>query len=176
MKTGISLYFSNGVERNKEMIDRVKRAGIQYAFTSMHIPEESGVNYGEDTKYLLRQCKEAFINRIVDISPHTLEKLGCSTFDELLDLGIIYIRLAIIFIPSSIQHFLCHRLKRSTAGLRHLVLLPCHLCREIVIFGGRFMKVCLLWRSIAFPKTRYSYICFPCNRQIQTLYWLGIMM
>lgn len=42
MKTGISLYFSNGVEKNEAMIRKAQNAGIRYAFTSMHIPEETG--------------------------------------------------------------------------------------------------------------------------------------
>ena len=43
MKTGISLYFSNGVEKNEAIIRKARKAGIRYAFTSMHIPEETGM-------------------------------------------------------------------------------------------------------------------------------------
>lgn len=93
MKTGISLYFSNGVEQNERLIEKARKAGIHYAFTSLHIPEETGVDYSAASKMLLKQCKEAGINLIVDISPVTLEKLGCASFDELLELGITYIRL-----------------------------------------------------------------------------------
>ena len=42
MKTGISLYFSNGVEKNEAMIRKAQKAGIRYAFTSMHIPGGDG--------------------------------------------------------------------------------------------------------------------------------------
>ncbi len=41
----------------------------------------------------MEQCRDAGINLIVDVSPVTLEKLGCTSFDELLSLGITYIRL-----------------------------------------------------------------------------------
>ena len=93
MKTGISLYFSNGVEKNEAMIRKAQKAGIRYAFTSMHIPEETGIDYKRDARKLLEQCRDAGINLIVDVSPVTLEKLGCTSFDELLSLGITYIRL-----------------------------------------------------------------------------------
>lgn len=93
MKTGISLYFSNGVERNEAIIRKARKAGIKYAFTSMHIPEETGIDYRRDARKLLEQCRDAGINLIVDVSPVTLEKLGCASFDELLSLGITYIRL-----------------------------------------------------------------------------------
>lgn len=99
MKTGISLYFSNGIEKNEEMIRKAAKAGITYAFTSMHIPEETGLDYGSDTKKLLKQCRDAGISLIVDISPVTLEKLGCTSFDGLLELGITYIRLDFGFTP-----------------------------------------------------------------------------
>ena len=93
MKTGISLYFSNGVEKNEAIIRKARKAGIRYAFTSMHIPEETGIDYRGDARKLLEQCRDAGINLIVDVSPVTLEKLGCASFDELLSLGITYIRL-----------------------------------------------------------------------------------
>lgn len=93
MKTGISLYFSNGVDKNEAMIRKAEKANIQYAFTSMHIPEETGIDYKTHVRKLLGQCRDAGIRLIVDISPVTLEKLGCSSFDGLLELGITYIRL-----------------------------------------------------------------------------------
>ena len=89
MKTGISLYFSNGVEKNEAIIRKARKAGIRYAFTSMHIPEETGIDYRGDARKLLEQCRDAGINLIVDVSPVTLEKLGCASFDELLSLGTV---------------------------------------------------------------------------------------
>ena len=59
MKTGISLYFSNGVEKNEAMIRKAQNAGIRYAFTSMHIPEETGIDYKADARKLLGQCRDA---------------------------------------------------------------------------------------------------------------------
>ena len=79
MKTGISLYFSNGVEKNEAIIRKARKAGIRYAFTSMHIPEETGIDYRGDARKLLAQCRDAGINLIVDVSPVTLEKLGCAS-------------------------------------------------------------------------------------------------
>lgn len=93
MKTGISLYFSNGTEKNEAIIARAEMSGIGYAFTSMHIPEEKGIEYKAEAQRLLGRCRDAGINLIVDVSPVTLKKLGCPTFDELPGLGITHIRL-----------------------------------------------------------------------------------
>ena len=53
MQTGVSVYFSAGMERNEQIIARARQAGATMAFTSMHIPEEEGVDYGRDARNLL---------------------------------------------------------------------------------------------------------------------------
>lgn len=99
MKTGISVYFSSGVERNEQIIERARRAKAKYAFTSMHIPEEEGVDYQNDTRHLLGLLRDAGMSLIVDVGPDTCEKLGCSRIENLRGLGITHIRLDYGFSP-----------------------------------------------------------------------------
>ena len=40
----ISLYFSTR-RQNEEIIRKASACGVKYAFTSLHIPEENGVEY-----------------------------------------------------------------------------------------------------------------------------------
>lgn len=93
MNTGISLYFSNGIKKNEELIRKAIKNGVKYAFTSLHIPEEEGIDYRQDIKRLLLQCKEGNLQLIVDVGPETLEKLGVKNTGELKELGITHIRL-----------------------------------------------------------------------------------
>ena len=67
--------------------------GVKYAFTSLHIPEETGVNYRLDMQRLLSQCKEGNLNLIVDVGPETFEKLGVKRMEELKEHGITHVRL-----------------------------------------------------------------------------------
>ncbi|WP_024291921.1 MupG family TIM beta-alpha barrel fold protein [Lacrimispora indolis] len=93
MNTGISIYFSNGMEKNERLIKKAVENGVKYAFTSLHIPEETGVDYRRDVQRLLEICREGQLNLIVDVGPETLEKLGTSNISELKDLGITHVRL-----------------------------------------------------------------------------------
>lgn len=99
MRTGISVYFSGGIERNEEIIAKAQRAGASLAFTSMHIPEEEGVDYERDARYLLKLLDDAGISLIVDVGPETYGKLGCSRIEDLRDLGITHVRLDYGFSP-----------------------------------------------------------------------------
>lgn len=99
MKTGVSVYFSNGIEYNERIIEKARKAGASYAFTSMHIPEETGIDYGRDARHILKLLSEAGMALIVDVGPETSEKLGCSSIEELADLGITHIRLDYGFTP-----------------------------------------------------------------------------
>lgn len=93
MNTGISIYFSNTVEKNKKIIRKAVESGVKYAFTSLHIPEETGVDYLSDIITLLEECKEGGLQLIADVGPETLEKLGVSRIDKLEEIGITHIRL-----------------------------------------------------------------------------------
>lgn len=99
MKTGISVYFGSGMERNEEIIERARRAGASLAFTSLHIPEETGVDYAGDARRLLVALRDAGMGLIADVGPRTVGKLGCSRIEELADLGITHVRLDYGFTP-----------------------------------------------------------------------------
>lgn len=93
MKTGISLYVSSGIEKNSRIIKKAEEHGAEYVFTSLHIPEETGVNYQEEIKTLLSLCREIKCKVIVDVGPETYKKLGVTKMEELKDLGITHLRL-----------------------------------------------------------------------------------
>ena len=93
MRTGISLYFASGYEANAKVVAKARAAGCHYAFTSLQIPEEEGIDYRTEARKLLELCRKAEINLIADVSPATLSKLGVQKFDELAELGITYVRL-----------------------------------------------------------------------------------
>lgn len=93
MKTGVSLYLGSGDLTNSCVISRAWKAGAELAFTSLHIPEEEGVDYAQSVRSLLEQLREYNMGLIADIGPRTFEKLGCSSIEELADLGITHVRL-----------------------------------------------------------------------------------
>ncbi|WP_085830995.1 MupG family TIM beta-alpha barrel fold protein [Collinsella vaginalis] len=93
MRTGISVYFGSGIEENERTIDRARRSGATLAFTSLHIPEEDGVDYIRDARRMLRSLRDAGIDLIADVGPETCYKLGCAAIEDLVGLGITYVRL-----------------------------------------------------------------------------------
>ncbi|MBF0975141.1 MAG: DUF871 family protein, partial [Atopobium sp.] len=52
MRTGISLYFASGYEANAEVVAKAQAAGCHYAFTSLQIPEEEGIDYRTEARKL----------------------------------------------------------------------------------------------------------------------------
>lgn len=93
MQTGISLYLSDGIDAIERTVELARRAGVKDAFTSLHIPEERGVDYRTDARRMLALCRDAGISLVIDVSPVTLEKLGLTRIEELADLGVGRIRL-----------------------------------------------------------------------------------
>lgn len=81
------------MEKNERLIKKAIKNGVKYAFTSLHIPEETGVDYRSDVQKLLAKCREGGLNLIVDVGPETLDKLGTSSISELKDLGVTHVRL-----------------------------------------------------------------------------------
>lgn len=90
---GISLYLGTGYEKNKNIIEKAQRNNAKYAFTSLHIPEESIEDYEKEVKALLEICKINNLNLIVDVGPRTLGKLGFTDFKELKQTSITHLRL-----------------------------------------------------------------------------------
>ncbi|WP_455619416.1 MupG family TIM beta-alpha barrel fold protein [Eisenbergiella sp.] len=99
MNTGISLYFSSGTAKNEEIIRKASACGVKYAFTSLHIPEENGVEYKKDIRRMLDSCLVGGLQLIVDVGPETLGKLGVSSIEALENTGITHVRLDYGFSP-----------------------------------------------------------------------------
>ena len=93
MRLGFSLYFSTGVQKNCELIERFANAGFTIAFTSLHIPEESNTNYKEEIHLIFEACKKHNIELMADVGPRTIEKLGLSSLDQLVDTPIRHLRM-----------------------------------------------------------------------------------
>ena len=102
MKTGISLYFSTCMEKNESLIETAVKHGVTYAFTSLHIPEETDVDFRQTILELLRCCRKGNLNLIADVGPETYEKLGVTNIEELKNLGITHIRLDYGFSPKEV--------------------------------------------------------------------------
>ena len=92
MKTGFSYYFGTNPEKSREVFAKAADAGMEYVFTSLHIPEEQAANYRERILEFIKACKDTGMKFMVDISPHTLEKLECAKYEDLKALGIDYVR------------------------------------------------------------------------------------
>ncbi len=89
---GISLYLGTGIEKNREIIDKAKKAKVKYAFTSLHLPEEKVEDYSKEVNALLELCSLAGIKLIIDIGPRTIEKLKLKSIQELKETPITHIR------------------------------------------------------------------------------------
>ncbi|MCL2843536.1 MAG: MupG family TIM beta-alpha barrel fold protein [Oscillospiraceae bacterium] len=93
MKTGFSYYFGTNPEQNQTIFQKAICAGMEYVFTSLHIPEEQVDDYAQKVRTFIADCQAANLNCMVDVSPHTLEKLGCDGYEDLKAMGVEYLRL-----------------------------------------------------------------------------------
>lgn len=93
IETGISLYLGSGIKKNTEVVKKAYEAHVSYAFTSLHIPEETVQDYQSEVRELLALCKAYKLHLFVDVGPRTLEKLGFQSFEELASSSITHIRL-----------------------------------------------------------------------------------
>jgi hypothetical protein len=76
----------------EERIATAGKMGVKRAFTSLHIPEESG-DLASRAKKLLQTAKEAGIEVYADVSLRTPEHLGLASLVELKSLGVMGLRL-----------------------------------------------------------------------------------
>lgn len=90
---GISLYLSSSEKTNQEVINKAEKAHMKYAFTSLHIPEESVADYRSETIKLMESCRDAGLSLIIDVGPRTIEKLGLSSLHDLKKYNITHIRI-----------------------------------------------------------------------------------
>lgn len=93
VEIGISLYLGTGYEKNKEIILKARKANVRYAFTSLHIPEETIDNVQLEVEKLVGFCKLNDLDLFLDISPLTLANIGVASFEELRQKNITHIRL-----------------------------------------------------------------------------------
>ncbi|MCM3569807.1 MupG family TIM beta-alpha barrel fold protein [Neobacillus mesonae] len=87
---GISFYLNDPLA--KERIALAGKKGVKRAFTSLHIPEESG-DLAERAKLLLQAAKEAGIEVYADVSRRTPDHLGIENLFYLKKLGVMGLRL-----------------------------------------------------------------------------------
>lgn len=87
---GISFYLND--QSAKQRIIQAAQAGVKRAFTSLHIPEESGDLAGR-AKSLLQLAKEHGIDVYADVSYKTPEHLGLRSLFDLKSLGVSGLRL-----------------------------------------------------------------------------------
>lgn len=87
---GVSVYLSD--EEAEKRILRASSSGIKLAFTSLHIPEESGVT-PQRVRDLLSLFKREGFEVFADVSKKTPHMLGLNHFQELKELGITSLRL-----------------------------------------------------------------------------------
>lgn len=92
VKLGFSIYVSSGIEKNLQVVKKAKNAGLKYAFTSLHIPEEQDIDLKDEMSQVFEACKEAGISIIADIGPRTIEKLGLNSIDDLKDSALTHLR------------------------------------------------------------------------------------
>ncbi|MFK9091827.1 MupG family TIM beta-alpha barrel fold protein [Bacillus salipaludis] len=96
---GISFYLNDPLA--EERIALAGKMGVKRAFTSLHIPEESG-DLAERAKQLLRVAKEAGIEVYADVSLKTPAHLGLDSLFALKSLGVIGLRLDDFFAHETI--------------------------------------------------------------------------
>ncbi|PAD27501.1 hypothetical protein CHH62_00115 [Niallia circulans] len=87
---GISFYLKDPFA--EERIIRAGKLGVKRAFTSLHIPEESG-ELATRAKALMTLAAEAGIEVFADVSLKTPSHLGLNSLMELKKLGVIGLRL-----------------------------------------------------------------------------------
>ena len=87
---GISFYLNDSLA--EERIVKAGKMGVKRAFTSLHIPEESG-DLAARAKSLLQLAKDNGIEVFADVSYHTPTHLGLESLFSLKELGITGLRL-----------------------------------------------------------------------------------
>lgn len=87
---GISFYLKDPLA--EERIALATKLGVKRAFTSLHIPEESG-ELATRTKEILKTAVETGIEVFADVSLRTPTHLGLKSLSELKKLGVIGLRL-----------------------------------------------------------------------------------
>lgn len=89
---GVSVYFK---DLDFNYLEEASKQGVQFVFTSLHIPEDNEEEIHEKLPGLLERCEKLGLLIVPDISPQTFEKLKLQKgdFEGLKKLGIKALRL-----------------------------------------------------------------------------------
>ncbi len=87
---GISFYLND--QFAEQRIIEASKSGVKRAFTSLHIPEETG-HLAQRAKYLLQVAKKHQMEVYADVSKHTPTHLQIHQLEDLASLGVTGIRL-----------------------------------------------------------------------------------
>ncbi|MFS0634739.1 MupG family TIM beta-alpha barrel fold protein [Mesobacillus foraminis] len=96
---GISFYLNDSLA--EERIVFAGKKGVKRAFTSLHIPEESG-NLASRAIELLKVTKECGVDVYADVSHQTPAHMGLQKLQDLKELGVTGLRLDDFFEPHTI--------------------------------------------------------------------------
>ena len=88
---GISVYFQ---DLDEQYIKTCAQIGIQYVFTSLHIPEEDYSQLDKKLPQFILLCQDLGLKIVPDVSPVTFEKLNLKLgdFSALKQMGIQALR------------------------------------------------------------------------------------
>lgn len=78
---GFSIYASQSVQTNQDIILEYKQSGFSFAFTSLNISEEKGQQ--QELKSIVDFCQKEGIALFVDINAESYQRLGISGLKEL---------------------------------------------------------------------------------------------
>jgi len=98
---GISIYPNEKKELTLSAIDHAEKAGLKIGFSTLQLPEDNGSDL-EEFQEILLYARQHGIKLIVDISPTVLEKYHLSSYEDLHQYGIEYVRLDSGFTVSEI--------------------------------------------------------------------------
>lgn len=92
-KLGISIYLSYELECILKQLDKAKKHGFKYVFTSFQIPEEKDKHSIEKIATILKYCKEKELYVIADVGPKALSLIGVDNYKQLKEIGVSHLRL-----------------------------------------------------------------------------------
>ncbi len=102
-KLGISVYLSYDLDRVLKQLEKAKKYGFKYVFTSFQIPEEKDKHSIEKITTIFKYCKEKELYVIADVGPEALSLLGVNSYKQLKEIGVTHLRLDYGFSDIQIQ-------------------------------------------------------------------------
>ncbi|QQK78054.1 DUF871 domain-containing protein [Salicibibacter cibarius] len=105
---GFSVYLGQqSEEKQQRLLSKMKRAGFQTVFTSLHIPEDDAGTYKTALRVLGKQVREHEMELFADVSPASFSHLGLcwEHAGELLHWGVSGLRADVGFSPDQIVSF-----------------------------------------------------------------------